>query len=175
MVLGHFCFFICKHSLLTLIIETQPAAGFCEETMIYCENFRIVIKMRLSPRELDRFSCSSSVLWGPINKKPFSLLIAGNTHLSLIPLPSKLWKAWEDVKARLLFKKKIKNPTTTKKVSSALPGKSRQVLVLKGASPTRTDAKEPTMAAMGFGSGRQQMKKQIANTSVFTGACCSLY
>lgn len=62
-----------------------------------------------------------------------------------------------------LKKKKKKS----KKVSPDLPGKSSQVLVLKGASPTRTKANEQTMAEMGHESGRQQMQKQIANTSVF--------
>lgn len=61
-----------------------------------------------------------------------------------------------------------------KKKCARSPGKSSQVLVLKGASPTRTEAEEQAMAEMAE-SGRQQMEKQIANTSVFTQACCSLY
>lgn len=72
-----------------------------------------------------------------------------------------------DGKTLFLLKKK-------KKKCARSPGKSSQVLVLKGASPTRTEAEEQAMAEMAE-SGRQQMEKQIANTSVFTQACCSLY
>lgn len=54
-------------------------------------------------------------------------------------------------------------------------GKSSQALVLRRASPTRTNAEAQALAEPGCESGRQQMEREIANTSVFTGACCSLY